>query len=260
MAWTKAKTAIVICTGVLLAAGTTTVVIKKTSGHETYPWQTEKFDPEILDQAPPEVRIVHSKNPPGRGSGISKSGKMMGLGQPVKLVVQTAYSYGRDTRFIFPTNILNELPPGPYDFIASLPSGNAGALQQEVKRRFGVVAKREIRETDVLLLIEKYRRPAGLRPTKSRGGSQHLEQGRFACTNVPLSSLADYGEIYLNIPVIDRTDLKGNFDFDLKWDAQWDEQGKHKPDTFKQALLDQLGLDLVPSREPIEMLVVEKVK
>ena len=87
-----------------------------------------------------------------------------------------------------------------------------------------------------------------------------MEQGRFACTNVPLSSLADYGEIYLNIPVIDRTDLKGNFDFDLKWDAQWDEQGKHKPDTFKQALLDQLGLDLVPSREPIEMLVVEKMK
>jgi hypothetical protein len=29
---------------------------------------------------------------------------------------------------------------------------------------------------------------------------------------------------------------------------------------LKQAVLDQLGLELVPSYEPIEMLVVEKVK
>ena len=31
-------------------------------------------------------------------------------------------------------------------------------------------------------------------------------------------------------------------------------------DLLNKALLDQLGLELVPSREPIEMLVVEKVK
>jgi hypothetical protein len=31
-------------------------------------------------------------------------------------------------------------------------------------------------------------------------------------------------------------------------------------DLARKALLDQLGLELVPSREPIEMLVVEKVK
>jgi hypothetical protein len=29
---------------------------------------------------------------------------------------------------------------------------------------------------------------------------------------------------------------------------------------LKQALLDQIGLELVPGREPVEMLVVEKVK
>jgi hypothetical protein len=31
-------------------------------------------------------------------------------------------------------------------------------------------------------------------------------------------------------------------------------------DLLNKTLLDQLGLELVPSREPIEMLVVEKVK
>jgi RNA polymerase sigma factor (sigma-70 family) len=39
MAWTKAKTAVVVGVGVLLAAGTTTVTVKEIRAHETYPWQ-----------------------------------------------------------------------------------------------------------------------------------------------------------------------------------------------------------------------------
>jgi uncharacterized protein (TIGR03435 family) len=31
-------------------------------------------------------------------------------------------------------------------------------------------------------------------------------------------------------------------------------------ETLKKAMLDQLGLELVPSHEPVEMLVVEKVQ
>jgi uncharacterized protein (TIGR03435 family) len=33
-----------------------------------------------------------------------------------------------------------------------------------------------------------------------------------------------------------------------------------KLDILNRALIDQLGLELVPSREPVEMLVVEKVQ
>jgi uncharacterized protein (TIGR03435 family) len=62
----------------------------------------------------------------------------------------------------------------------------------------------------------------------------------------------------LGIPVIDQTGLTNNFDIDLKWkQSNWREPN---PDGLKQAVLDQLGLELAPSREPIEMLVVEKVK
>ena len=46
------------------------------------------------------------------------------------------------------------------------------------------------------------------------------------------------------------------FAIDLKWD--W-KDGESENEAFKQAVLDQLGLDLAPSREPVEMLVVEKV-
>ena len=55
----------------------------------------------------------------------------------------------------------------------------------------------------------------------------------------------------------DRSGLAGRFNVDLKWDEQVEGQA---PDAFKEALFDQLGLELTPSREPVEMLVVERVK
>ena len=54
----------------------------------------------------------------------------------------------------------------------------------------------------------------------------------------------------------DRTGIEGLFDIDLKWDERdWQHRN---PEALKQVLLDQLGLELVPGRESIEMLVVEK--
>lgn len=80
---------------------------------------------------------------------------------------------------------------------------------------------------------------------------------------VLIDALFDSG--YLHIPVVDRTGLVGRFDVDLTWDDEkkWDDSGRYyftNPEGLKQAVLDQLGLELVPSREPTEMLVVEKAK
>jgi uncharacterized protein (TIGR03435 family) len=59
-------------------------------------------------------------------------------------------------------------------------------------------------------------------------------------------------------PVIDQTGLTQHFHIDFKWNERSGDDPDH--DALKQALLDQLGLELVPSNMPIEMLVVEKVK
>jgi uncharacterized protein (TIGR03435 family) len=80
--------------------------------------------------------------------------------------------------------------------------------------------------------------------------------GFYKCSNAPFAFFAGELEYYFEIPVIDRTGIEGRFDIDLKWDEP-DRQHRN-PEAFKQVLLDQLGLELVPSREPIEMLVVEK--
>jgi uncharacterized protein (TIGR03435 family) len=56
--------------------------------------------------------------------------------------------------------------------------------------------------------------------------------------------------------VIDQTGLEGRYDIELTLD----QPASQHPDpvALKQALLEQLGLEVVPGREPIEMLVVPK--
>jgi uncharacterized protein (TIGR03435 family) len=72
-------------------------------------------------------------------------------------------------------------------------------------------------------------------------------------------------EEQFRIPVVDETGLTNRYDFNVTWDEYGKKVGNQYPnypnlEGLKQALADQLGLELVPSREPIEMLVVEKVK
>ncbi|HXT12856.1 MAG TPA: DUF3738 domain-containing protein [Candidatus Angelobacter sp.] len=60
-------------------------------------------------------------------------------------------------------------------------------------------------------------------------------------------------------PVINRTGITGNnSDIDLRWNEK--DWNHHNLEDLKRELIDQLGLELVPSREPIQVLVVEKVK
>ena len=180
----------------------------------------------------------------------------MGRRAPIKFILQAAYDFNPHTRILVPADV----PDGSYDFIASLPDGNQEALRQEVKRMFGMIAKREMLETNVLLLKIQFQNAPGLKPNAKRGGRITMGQGEYKCVNIPISMFVDYLENNFGIPVIDRTGLVGHFDFDLKWNEQHDEHGRLRPEPLRQALLDQLGLELVPSSEPIEMLVVEKVK
>jgi uncharacterized protein (TIGR03435 family) len=254
MAWTKAKTVVVTGVAVLLAAGTTTITVKEIQEHRTYPWQAQEglFDSRLLDQQPPQVRILPSRFI-NFAEGTSGD-KMMGTGVSAQAVVAAAYG-SRSPRTILSA----ELPKGRYDYIACLPGGNLEALQQEIKRKFGVVGKVETREADVWLLKVKSPNAPGLeRGNHSNEYMLWKDSGsRLEFQNQPLVALADETEALANVPVIDRTGLTNHFDFDL--DCKQTDLINRNWDTVNQAL-DQLGLELVPSREPIEMLVVEKAK
>jgi uncharacterized protein (TIGR03435 family) len=78
---------------------------------------------------------------------------------------------------------------------------------------------------------------------------------RLEFRNQRLVAFAGEAEALANIPILDETGLANRFDFDLVC-TQTDLVNRNW-DNVNQALA-PLGLELVPSREPIEMLVVEK--
>ena len=65
-------------------------------------------------------------------------------------------------------------------------------------------------------------------------------------------------------PVLDRTGLTGAYDFTLSFrpqlppDAITDEQD-NRPIIF-DALLDELGLELIPKKGPVEYLVIDHIE
>ena len=72
------------------------------------------------------------------------------------------------------------------------------------------------------------------------------------------------GLAMLRHPVIDQTGLTGTFDFDMEWlpdtpDGEAPATDAAGP-TFQKALKDQLGLKMVPSKGPVEVLVVDRVE
>jgi RNA polymerase sigma factor (sigma-70 family) len=148
MAWTKAKTAIVGGVVVLLASGTTTITVKVIQEHRTYSWQNPPACGNELDEVPPQVRIVPSKY--SAFGECSRNGKILGLGTRVADILAAAYGVA-PAHVFFSTGA----PPGEFDFIANLANDNEQALQKEVKSKFGLVGRTEVRGTDVLLLKVK---------------------------------------------------------------------------------------------------------
>jgi uncharacterized protein (TIGR03435 family) len=64
-------------------------------------------------------------------------------------------------------------------------------------------------------------------------------------------------EDLLAVPVLDRTGLTNRFAINLRWDKL---PGETTTDTIRRVVLNQLGFEFVPGHQPVEMLVVERVK
>jgi uncharacterized protein (TIGR03435 family) len=110
---------------------------------------------------------------------------------------------------------------------------------------------------DVLLL--KVSRPNARGLKSPSGGGYSDPWGYFACYNQTIStahpsdfSLAMELELLFGKTIIDQTGLTQKFNIDLKWNGDLN--------ALKHALRDQLGLELVPTNMPVEMLVVERLK
>jgi uncharacterized protein (TIGR03435 family) len=82
----------------------------------------------------------------------------------------------------------------------------------------------------------------------------------FDMTNTHLSRLTMYLENCYGKPVLDQTGLTNYYDIRLDPASVPKDDAGDMQKALATALGDQLGMELVPSHEPVEMLVIRRVK
>ena len=261
MAWSKMQTAaVVIGVSVLLATGTATVVIEKNShpilsatnlswADDPRYWAANTWG---LSQLPPGVFIFRPTRFPNTGGGAWMDNRMLAMNFSVNDLIGNAYGMGY-TRTLFPP----DLPQERFDVMSTVAGGAGELLKSELKKRFGVTAHRETREADVLFLKVADSNPPDLKRHQGDNGNSSWIGGNqeVKIINQDLSGFFSNLESVLGVPVINQTGLSGNYDLQLKWQPN---PGETVKDAYKRALLEQLGLELVPAKMPIDTLVVTK--
>jgi RNA polymerase sigma factor (sigma-70 family) len=197
MAWTKAKTAVVAGVVVLLAAGTTTITVKEIKAHRPQIWQAG-FDMSVLDRVPPQATILpalRSRDPNiNSWRGRDGDGKIMGLNDSATKILSAAYNVPR-ARMIF----LSPIPDGKYDFISNVPKNQRQALQQAIRKEFGLVGNYQLVRTNALELV--VRKPAvGLKRSVSAGPEFSGANGFVWLSNQPIATLAISMNTFLKLP------------------------------------------------------------
>ena len=98
-------------------------------------------------------------------------------------------------------------------------------------------------------------------------GSQGQVVG-LAAQGIPVSDFANQLSRQLGVPVIDNTNLKGNYNFDLQWAAQASPNASENPvsessngaQSISTAIEQQLGLKLVPQTQRMPVIVIDHVE
>ena len=189
-------------------------------------------------------------------------------------MIQYAYGMSEDK-----TIVETELPEGKCDFIANLRENSGKALQREIAAQFGLVGRYEMRPTEALILAVKDSNNTSVQPsspsTAIRKQGMWFEGDQFRWSGQPMSQLANWLERYCHMPVVDRTGLTNRYgyNFNLKWSENDMTRSRQLVyDAKKRGLvqrvnyeslkraLDEVGLTLVATNQPVEMLVVERVK
>lgn len=181
--------------------------------------------------------------------------KFVGIGQPVINVVSVAYDWPQ-ARMIFPMG----KPPEKYDYIATLPTGSREALKVKLKSKLGLIGHSETKNEDALLLIMQNPNAPGLHPPvrgTTSNQSQNGNQIEIKWQNAPISKINDYLQSASPLPIIDETDSSKRYSIDITWTDNFADP-EHM--ALQRVLREQLGLALILTNMPVEMLVIEKAK
>ncbi len=123
-------------------------------------------------------------------------------------------------------------------------------MQEEMTRRFKMVAHRETRDMPVYLLRSLDGQPPLQTPATeaTRAPSMGIKAGPMT---VP--AFADAFADVITRPVFDETHLPGSFRFELSWKSADFE-------SIRKAVNEQLGMELAEEKRQVEVLVIEHIE
>jgi uncharacterized protein (TIGR03435 family) len=248
MAWAKAKTAVLVgLIGIVIAASAA-----------TYCWDSSPATFNTLDHAKRQVEIRPTRFPNSEDDSVQTDDQVLGINMPFQSFIQQAYGVD-EYRIIIAT----ELPKTNFDYIANLRNGSGKALQLAIRKQFGIIGHFKAYATNALVL--KIGDPSLLKSHLVRRESYRDKAGmwfegrRFRWGGQPSSRLANCLDRYFKMPVVNQTGMSRlqNYDFDLDWSEE--DLRNRNSNKLKQAL-QEVGFGLIITNQPIEMLVVERVK
>ena len=192
----------------------------------------------------------------GKTGFLSNHNKIIALGVPLGVMISYAYSlpqghiHWSTNRVILGPGVAD----GKFDFIDTVPDHPQEALQAEINKLLGVVVHRESRDADGFVLAVSNPNAGGLTiATEDNSSDSRPSRGVFKFTNVSVDDLGDYLETVLGKVVVDETQLSQKYSGTLRWNPD----AADKTQELEKVLSEQFGLQLMPQREPVEMLVVE---
>lgn len=213
-------------------------------------------DPDEKSAIPPLFQLlVRPSTQPG-SSSVANQTALTARGYSVREILPTAFDYSSPRILISTT-----LPEGKYDFVITQPKSATEnkntLLQTALRSAFGLTATHVTKEVDCLVLQVRERNAPGLVVSPSKFGG--MNSNRVGMTGVASSvSTIVWGlESLLHTPVVDETELKDKYDFSVRWSKE--STGEVDRESLFKALREQLGLELVPAKRPVEMLVIEGV-
>ena len=173
------------------------------------------------------------------------------VGLPLKAAFIQAYA-------IHPARIVadRELLRAQYDFLVSVQGGSEvrdRVLRGAIEEALGVRTRREQREMEVLVLKASPDAAVRLRQSTKQATGSTARRGKIEASSLTMDGLASNLEGSVNRPVVDETGLPDSYDVLLTWDGQ-------HPESIPDEARRQLGLELVPGKRTITVLVVEKAR
>jgi uncharacterized protein (TIGR03435 family) len=227
--------------------------------------------------------------PPSDGTAPAKVMKMAPVGEappptqlvhmiwPISILISSAYNLPVGSRIIGGPDWIGQ-DIDQYEIQAKIGDADYGAMrkmtavhqreqvalmeQSLLAERFNLKVHFEMREMPVYALVVAKRGPK-LTAAKSDEASRistvgNVRGGEMTAVAMTLKQFALSPLLTgpAGRPVIDQTGLKGSYDFTLKWDS---EVGADAP-SFSTAVQEQLGLQLVDSKAPVEVIVIDHIE